>query len=55
MVCPLREQLHGNVEVDEAYFGGKETGVIGRQTITKTLVVVAVEGDRKKIGRVRFR
>jgi transposase-like protein len=55
MIRPRREQLHGNVEVDEAYFGGKETGARGRQTITKTLVVVAIEVDGKKIGRVRFR
>jgi hypothetical protein len=43
------------VEVDEAYIGGLEEGVRGRQTETKALVAVACEEDGKAIGRIRLR
>lgn len=57
MVRPEREQLKGEVEVDETYIGGKETGngKQGRGSETKTLVVVAAECKGKQIGRVRFK
>ena len=44
------------MEVDEAYVGGEETGVRGRQTKTKSIVLIAVEvcGDRQT-GRLRLR
>ena len=32
MVRPGRDQLGGEVEVDETYLGGAEVGVVGRQT-----------------------
>ena len=38
-----RERLAGHVEVDEAYLGGVEGGVFGRQTDTKAIVAIAVE------------
>jgi transposase-like protein len=50
-----RSQLIGKVEVDETYVGGQESGVIGRQLVDKALVVIAVELDGKKAGRVRLR
>lgn len=50
-----RGQLIGKVEVDETYVGGQETGVTGRQLVDKALVVIAVELDGKKVGRVRLR
>lgn len=51
-----RERLAGRVEVDEAYVGGQKEGTRGRGAESKTLVLVAVEGDaKKKLGRVRFR
>lgn len=51
-----RERLNGRVEVDEAYVGGEKEGLRGRGAAGKTLVLVAVEGDTKKVlGRVRFR
>jgi len=36
-------ELQGTVEVDEAYWGGEEAGMIGRQTEEKALIVVAAE------------
>jgi transposase-like protein len=55
MVRIGRDTLEGTVEVDETYVGGEESGVSGRQLVGKALVVVAVELDGKKIGRVRLR
>ena len=55
MVRPGRERLRGLVEVDEAYWGGNEEGVIGRLTEKKTIVLVAAEADGEGLGRVRLR
>lgn len=55
MIRPDRERLCGTVEVDEAYVGGEEEGVIGRRTLTKALVLVAAELKGKAIGRIRLR
>ncbi|MCX6922005.1 MAG: IS1595 family transposase [Verrucomicrobia bacterium] len=55
MVRPGRERLRGEVEVDEAYWGGKESGVRGRQTEDKALIAVAAEADGESIGRIRLR
>ena len=54
-VRPGREKLHGKVEVDDTYVGGKEEDVVGRQVATKTPVVVAVEVRGRASGRVRRR
>jgi transposase-like protein len=55
MVRSGRERLTGRVEVDETYVGGQKEGKRGRGAVGKTLVLVAVEGDASKLGRVRFR
>ena len=55
MVRPGRDRLDGVVEVDESYWGGEETGVIGRQTEDKLLIIIAAEEDGKGIGRIRLR
>jgi len=55
MIRAGRERLSGRVEVDETYVGGQKAGTRGRGAEGKTLVLVAIEGDQKKLGRVRFR
>jgi len=55
MVRPGRDGLTGVVEVDETYWGGKEEGVVGRQTQDKALIAIAAQEDGKGIGRVRLR
>ncbi len=55
MVRPRRERLAGTVEVDETYVGGEEPGVQGRETQTKSIVVIAVEvRDPRGFGRARL-
>ena len=61
MVVPDRERLRGAVEVDDAFVGGMESGVSGRETYTKSVIMVAVElGDtlpkkrRRALGRIRM-
>lgn len=61
MVVPGREKLSGMVEVDDAFIGGEEPGVSGREIYTKSVVMVAVEvGDtlprrgRRALGRLRL-
>jgi transposase-like protein len=55
MVRPGRDRLRGLVEVDETYWGTKESGVIGRLTQDKALIIVAAEQDGRGIGRIRLR
>lgn len=55
MVRPGRERLHGLVEVDEAYWGGEEENVRGRETYEKALIAVAAEAEGNGIGRIRLR
>ena len=55
MVRPGRERLSGWVEVDEAYVGGVEGAVYGRETATKSIVAIAVEIKQPKgFGRIRL-
>src|SRR5438270_7733969 len=54
MVRPGRDRLTGRVEVDEAYIGGVEEGVRGRQTEKKALIAVAAEENGEGIGRIRM-
>jgi transposase-like protein len=57
MVRAQREPLRGTVQVDETYVGGEEMGqgVRGRRLEDKALVVIAVELEGRKIGRIRLR
>ena len=58
MVRPDREQLTGLVEVDETFLGAREHKGrnIGRSTVNKAVVVVAVEllEDPRRLGRIRL-
>src|ERR1039458_3484055 len=49
---PGRKRLSGTVEVDEAYWGAEESGLIGRLTVNKAIIAVAVE---EEIGRASCR
>jgi len=55
MVRPGRDRLSGCVEVDETFYGGEEAGVRGRQTVNKSLIVIAAQEDGAGIGRIRMR
>lgn len=55
MVRPDRDQLFGEVEVDETYMGHEEPGIRGRRKIGRAIVVIAVEMNDGKIGRIRLR
>jgi len=55
MVRPGRDKLSGEIEIDEAFIGGKQSGgKRGRGTDNKVLVAVAVEKDGNKTGRIRL-
>ena len=54
MVRPGRDRLTGTIEVDEAYVGGLEEGVRGRQTEKKSVIVVAAQEDESGISRIRM-
>lgn len=54
MVRPGRDGLRGRVEIDEAYLGGLEEGMSGRETESKALIAVAAEEDGRGIGRIRL-
>lgn len=54
MVRPGRDRLRGTVEVDEAFWGSKEEDAVGRLTIDKALIFIAVEEDGKGVGRIRL-
>ena len=56
MVRPGRDMLSGHVEVDETYIGGAEEGVRGRKTVTKSIVIIAIEVHSPKgFSRIRLR
>jgi transposase-like protein len=54
MVRPGRDQLYGTVEVDETYIGAPRAGKRGRGAEGKRLVLIAVELDDARIGRIRL-
>ncbi len=55
MVRTGRERLAGRVEVDDAFVGGVEEDVAGRGSLQKARIVVAVEVEGKRLGRIRIR
>jgi transposase-like protein len=55
MVRPGRDNLSGEIEVDETYVGGAEEGKRGRGAETKAIIAVAAEKSGRGIGRIRLR
>ena len=54
MVRPGRDRLGGVVEVDETFVGGENAGPRGRAALGKSLVLIAVQIDGRKVGRIRL-
>jgi transposase-like protein len=55
MVRPGRDQLFGDIEIDETYVGGPEPWAFGRRNTSKSIVAIAVERrGRTRLGRVRM-
>lgn len=54
MVRAGRDRLQGRVEVDETFVGGEEDGIGGRRRGDKSLIVIAVEVEGKRVGRIRL-
>jgi len=52
MVRPGRDRLTGDVEVDESYLGGPESGVVGRGALGKVLLAGAVERGPRECPRI---
>jgi transposase-like protein len=50
-----KERLSGDVEVDEFFLGAEQEGKTGRGSENKAKVIVAVEKQGFKLGRVRMR
>ena len=55
MVWPGRDQLGGQVEVDETYVGSVEARGGRRHLGSKALVAIAAQFDGRGIGRIRLR
>lgn len=54
MVRPGRDRLSGIVQVDEAYFGRVRPGHRGRDAEGKILILLAVEHEGARPGRIRL-
>ena len=54
MVRPGRDRLSGEVEVDETFVGGVQTGGGRRHVGNKALVAIAAEVRGRAIGRIRM-
>lgn len=55
MVRPGRDRLAGIVEVDETFVGGEQAGPRGRGALGKSPVLLAVQLDGRKLGRIRLK
>jgi transposase-like protein len=57
MVNTAREQLHGEVEIDDTWIGGPQAGLRGSRQLKgrrAALVIVAVEKRERASGRIRM-
>ena len=55
MVRPGRDDLAGTVQVDETYVGGEKSGKSGRGAAGKSLVLIAAQIEKGRIGRIRLK
>jgi transposase-like protein len=57
MIRAGREKLSHKVQIDDAFIGGEESGVSGRESFKKARIVVAVEIKEtgRGLGRIRIR
>lgn len=55
MIRPGRERLAGEVEADEAFWGGPKPGKRGRGAAGKVLISVIAQVEGPRIGRIRLR
>jgi hypothetical protein len=57
MAVPTRRPLSGQIEVDEAWVGGKKRGLNGRNRKAGPMIVVAVEvpDSSSELGRIRMK
>ena len=53
-IFPDRAKLSGNIEADEFYLGGEQSGKRGRGADHKCKVAVAIERKGRKLGRLRM-
>ncbi len=53
-IFPGRGKLSGNIEADEFYLGGEQSGKRGRGAEHKCKVAVAIERKGRKLGRLRM-
>jgi transposase-like protein len=57
MVNTAREQLHGEIEIDDTWIGGTQAGIRGSRQLKgrkAALVIVAVEKRKSASGRIRM-
>lgn len=54
MVDPQRSRLNGDIEIDEAWIGGKRGGAQKKGGKGNPIVIVAVEYSEKRLGRIRM-
>ena len=54
MIDPKRSKLSGNIEMDEAWVGGKKHGPEYKGGKGNPIVVVAIEFQEKRLGRLRM-
>jgi transposase-like protein len=57
MVNMAREQLHGEIEIDDTWVGGTQAGIRGSRQLKgrkAALIVVAVEKRKSASGRIRM-
>ena len=55
MIDPARSKLAGNIEIDEAWIGGRKQGGSVKGKKGNPMIIVAIEYSAKRLGRVRMK